>query len=174
MSWVVTCIGCGSAMAAVVAVIASRLRPYWSAAACSPADLMDFSLARYEPMTRLLHDPDLHFLEKQPGYRPEIGQKLRRERLRIFRLYLADLAADFRALHAAAREMVANSDAQHADLIAPLFRQQFTFWRAIASIEFRLMTGGRSLIPAEVRGLIDAMEAMRLALAGMAPAPSAA
>lgn len=171
-------IACGSAMVAAVMFIAVylgiRLRGYWTPAACLESDLADFSLACYEPMTRLLTGQDLDFLKAQPGYRPEVGQKFLRERRRIFRLYLTDLAADFRALHACARQMVANSGAQHADLVGALLRQQFTFWRALAAIEFRLMTGGLGFADANVRGLIDAMEAMRAELTRIAAAPSAA
>src|SRR5215471_20655160 len=59
----------------------------------------EFSLARYEPMGRLLAEEDFVFLAAQPGYRPEIGAKLRRERRQIFRLYLRELSRDFHRLH---------------------------------------------------------------------------
>lgn len=174
MSWVVVGIGCCSLMAAAVVIAVFRLRGYWSAAARPSIELAQFSIARYEPIPRLLTPEDLDFLKSLPGYRPEIGEKLRRERMRIFRLYLVDLAADFRALHNAAREMVADADAENAHLFGSLFQQQFTFWRAILGIEIRLMTGGLTFVPTDLRGLIEAMEKMRTALAGMTPAPSAA
>src|SRR5579862_7271657 len=80
-------------------------------------DTGEFTLARYQPMERLLAEEDFLFLASQPGYTPEIGAKLRRERRRIFRLYLRELAHDFLHLHAEARRMVADSKAEHADLV---------------------------------------------------------
>lgn len=174
MSWTVAGIGCGSAVLAALVLFAFRMRAYWAAGPRLSSDVSDFSLSRYEPMTRLLESEDLEFLKSQSGYRPEIGEKLRRDRVRIFRLYLTDLAADFRALHSAARVMVANSGEEHADLIGSLFRQQVTFWRAIAAIEFRLAMGGLGFAKPEVRGLIEAMETMRMELTRISGAPSAA
>ena len=74
----------------------------------------NFSLDRYQPMGRLLDEEDLVFLKSQPGYRAEMGVRWRRERRRIFRLYLDELKDDFRRLHAQARELVAQSGADSA------------------------------------------------------------
>src|SRR3982074_1379023 len=62
----------------------------------------EFSLDRYQPMGRLLGDEDLLFLKSQPGYRPEIGARWKRQRRQIFRFYLNELKGDFRHLHAQA------------------------------------------------------------------------
>jgi hypothetical protein len=174
MNWMLTGIACGSAIAVVVMFMVIRLRPYWASAARSQDDLGDFSMARYELMARLLDGQDLDFLKAQPGYRKEIGENLRRERRRIFRLYLVDLTADFRDLHACARRMVANSEAQHSHLVGSLLLQQLVFWRAILVIEFRLTTGGVGSIHADLRGLIQALETMRVELARTTAVPDAA
>ncbi len=123
-----------------------------------------FSQERYEPMIALLAEEDLIFLAAQPGYRPHIGAKLRRERRRIFRLYLQDLAQYFHRLHAEARILVADSQKEHADLVGVLVRQQFTFWCAIFRIEARLLTHA-GFGKVDVRGLVEGIEAMRLDLA---------
>jgi hypothetical protein len=149
----------------------SRLRGYRSASEAEPGDDGSFSPARYEPMARLLAEDDFVFLAAQPGYRPEIGTKLRRDRRRIFRLYLRALACDFHRLHAHAREMVAASSQEHHErLVGLLLRQQVTFWRALAAIELRLLAERMGLGKVEIRGLVEVVEAMRLDLARFTPA----
>jgi hypothetical protein len=137
-------------------------------------DSEGFSLDRYEPMSRLLAEDDFVFLAAQPGYRPEMGAKLRRERRRIFRLYLRELARDFRSLHREARAMVAESQAEYSDLVGLLIRQRLVFIRAMGLVELRLTVSRFSLGNVDVRGLLESMEAMRLDLARIiAPAAAA-
>src|SRR5947209_2164311 len=88
----------------------------------------DFSFSRYEPMARLLSDEDLLFLKAQPGYQPEMGKNFVRERRRIFRLYLQELAREFHLLHAHARAMVARLPSENSPLVGMLLRQQIRFW----------------------------------------------
>jgi hypothetical protein len=133
-------------------------------------DMEGFSLARYEPMLRLLRDDDLEFLAAQPGYKPEIGKKLRADRRRIFRLYLTELVSDFRRLHATARLAVADSPAENSKLVGVLMRQEVTFWTALAIVEARLMLPG---VQVDVRGFVETVEAMRVDLARL-NAPAAA
>lgn len=123
-------------------------------------DQGEFSLARYEPMTRLMSDDDLLFLKAQPGFQPEIGKKFVRERRRIFRLYLQELAADFHRLHAHARVIVAGLPADHSPLVAMLLRQQVRFWYEITLIEARLSFDWMGLGSINARGLIDSLAAM--------------
>ena len=77
----------------------------------------EFSIARYPVDDASDRGRGLRVsFHAQPGYRPETGARLRRERRRIFRLYLRALAVDFRSLHAAARKLVADAPERHADL----------------------------------------------------------
>jgi len=126
----------------------------------------DFSLARYQPMTRLLARDDLDFLAAQPGCRPELLAQFRRQRRRIFRMYLRDLAADFRALHAEARKIAAASPEPQAQLIVSLLRQQVTFRFALLAIEARLLLPHPGSL--DIRELIASVEALRLDVASMA------
>jgi hypothetical protein len=172
MNWIATgglAVG-GCTALSVAGLLLIRLRSYRNTPEGEPEGGDGFSLSRYEPMSRLLAEDDFRFLAAHPGYRPEIGAKLRRARRGIFRLYLRELASDFRWLHAEARQMVAESQAQHAELVGLLLRQQVTFWRAMALIEFRLLTDRAGLGKAEIGGLLEAVEAMRLDLARLAPA----
>jgi arginyl-tRNA synthetase len=151
-------------MAVLLILLAARLLAYRaeSSVVRNGNETAEFSLARYEPMTRLLAEDDFEFLSAQAGFRPEIGAKLRRRRKQILRLYVRELAADFHRLHAAARRIAAESPADHAALVAILMRQQLTFWRAMAMLEVRLMIPGMTV---DVRGLVEAVEGMRVDLA---------
>ena len=124
-----------------------------------------FSLDRYQPMAGLLADDDLVFLKAQPGYRAEMGVRWKRERRRIFRLYLGELKNDFRRLHAQAREMVAQSGADSADLVTVLMKQQTAFWRATLALEFRLTLESMGIGKVDVAPFMQLIEAMRVDLA---------
>jgi hypothetical protein len=151
----------------LIAFMFRQLISYW---ASSPdgSDSEVFTLERYEPMARLLSEEDFVFLAAQRGYRPEMGAKLRRDRLRIFRLYLRELAQDFRRLHREARAMVAESQVEYADMVGLLLRQQFTFWFAMTAVELRLAAWPVKHSTVDVRGLLESMETMRLDLARFA------
>jgi hypothetical protein len=123
-----------------------------------------FSIGRYLPMQRLLSDDDFTFLASQPGYQRKIGTQWKRERKRIFRLYLNELKADFHRLHADARLMAANADAESSELVAILMRQQIAFWRAIASLEVRLALRAAGIGRIDVAPLLEMLESMRLDL----------
>jgi hypothetical protein len=127
---------------------------------------VEFSCARYEPMARLMSDADLVFLKAQPGFRPEIAKKFTRERRRIFRLYLQELARDFHRLHAHAREIVAGLPAENSQLVGMLIRQKLRFWYEITALELRLsldMPGSMN-----ARALIDALATMHAEISRVA------
>jgi len=132
-----------------------------------------FSISRYQPMEYLLSGEDFAFLASQSGYRPEIGARWKRERRRIFRLYLDELKRDFQRLHAEARAMAANAGAESAEVVEILMRQQFAFWRATAGLELRLALRMVGIGKVDVRPLIGLLEAMRADLARFS-APQAA
>ncbi len=94
-----------------------------------------------------------------------MGARWKRERRRIFRLYLAELKADFRRLHAQARELVAGSGADAAPLVEVLVKQQLTFATAIAALEFRLALQWIGIGHVDIAPLIQMVEAMRVDLA---------
>ncbi|MDP9115302.1 MAG: hypothetical protein M3O20_16685 [Acidobacteriota bacterium] len=116
-------------------------------------------------MARLLTDSDLLFLKAQPGYVAEIGARWKRERRRIFRLYLSELKGDFRRLHAQAREMVAHSGAESAGLVEVLMKQQIIFLRATMTLEFRLALQAMGIGKVDVSSFMRIVEAMRVDLA---------
>jgi hypothetical protein len=124
-----------------------------------------FKPGNYGPMECLLAEEDFLFLQAQPGYRPEMGARWKRERRRIFRLYLAELKHDFRRLHAEARTLVAHSPADSSDLVGVLMRQQWTFLRATAGLEIHLALEWAGIAKVDAAPLIELLEAMRVDLA---------
>ena len=133
----------------------------------------EFSMCRYEPMGRLLREDDLQFLKAQPGYSAKIGREFSRERRRIFRLYLRDLAQDFHRLHAHARAVVASLPAESSPLVGMLIRQQFRFWYEMGAIEMRLSLSWTGLGSVNASELINALAAMQAEVSRLS-APSAA
>lgn len=97
--------------------------------------------AIFDALERLVDEGDLVFLARQPGYTPAIGEHLRRQRARIFRLYLRELAWHLARIHKQARALAAAGDAEQASLIGRLIRQRLAFWSAIARIEIGLTAG---------------------------------
>lgn len=135
--------------------------------------LGEFSLVRYEPMAHLLSEADLEFVKAQPGYRPEMGRAFRRNRRRIFRLYLRDLAADFRRLHARARAIVASLPSEHAAMVGSLIRLECRFWYEMAAVELRLFFDWTGVPAVNVRALVNAVASMQ-AEVGRLSAPALA
>ncbi len=135
--------------------------------AAEPAD--PFSTDAYRQAEMLLSEDDFEFLKKQPGYAPEIGAHWKRERRRIFRMYLRELTTDFYRLHQMAREMVANAGAESAPLVGTLIRQQIAFSVALGILEGRLALHAMGIGRVDVRSLVDLVEAARGDLARFAP-----
>jgi len=124
-------------------------------------DRSEFSLARYEPMARLFSEEDLRFVEAQPGYTPEMGREFRRERRRIFRSYLRELAGDFNRLHTRARAIAASLPAEHSALVGSLMRLQCRFWYEMAVLRLSLSLGWMGMRTIHVGGLVHAVVSMQ-------------
>ena len=162
LAWVVTLGSLTGLIWVLTRMILGRQR---SSARPDSDETDGFSLDRYQPMGHLMAEEDLVFLKSQPGYRAEIGERWKRERRRIFRLYLAELKADFRRLHTHARELVASSGADSAALVEVLMKQQFTFLMATTALEFRLALQQIGIGKVDITALIELVEAMRVDLA---------
>jgi hypothetical protein len=162
LAWVVTV---GSLTGLLWVITRMLLRRRRSSATQDSDDAAGFSLDRYQPMGRLMAEEDLVFLKSQPGYRAEIGKCWKRERRRIFRVYLAEIKADFRRLHAHARELVAASGADSAPLVGILMKQQVAFVMATSALELRLALQRIGIGRVDITPLIELLEAMRVDLA---------
>jgi hypothetical protein len=92
-----------------------------------------FSLDTYAPLERLLNDEqDFVFLARQPGFQPEIGIALRRERRAIAREYLHSLTNDFRRLSQIAKLMVVYAKEDNSQLVSSIWRREARFYSALA------------------------------------------
>jgi len=158
----------GSGALSLGVLLARRLLQYRdsrSAEESASEAVPKITMERYRPMARLFDDQDLQFLASRPGYRREMGARLRRSRRRVFRMYLAELSSDFHRLHAAARRIVADAPEQHADMVGMLMHQEVTFWRVLFGIEVRLALDWAGLGSVDARGLLEIVEQLRRAVA---------
>ncbi|MEO8025728.1 MAG: hypothetical protein ABI823_04620 [Bryobacteraceae bacterium] len=173
MSSLALVFGLGLAPLAALAVLMYRLRSPIAVSEVTAEWLDSFSIDRYRPMERLLNEADFRFLESLPGYRKEIGARLRKERRVAFRRYLNRLTRDFHRLHAAARQAVAYSETDQSHLVPVLMRQRLQFAWLVTKIDFQLAFHGVGLGKVPVGNLVAAMDAMSRELR-MAAVPTAA
>ena len=144
-----------------------RLASRFDAQQCTPEWLDRFSMESYAPMERLLEKSDLAFLASQPGYRPEIGQRLMAERRKIFRAYLRLLVGDFNQLIGIGKLMVVYSNRDQQEFALSLRRQQLKFYGRVCALQLQLAfypLGWTSLgwISVDARDLLAALGAMRI------------
>jgi len=148
----------GASFAGVFWLLVWRPRPE----APSAAWLDEFSIQSYAPMERLLDTADIAFLASQPGYRPEIGKRLTRERREIFKSYLQHLAQDFQHLIAIGKLMLVYAAEDRPELARALLRQQATFQWRVGLVRLQLAIYPLGLSRPEVRALVQSVEAIRL------------
>lgn len=134
----------------------------------------DLSIARYRPMERLLNEEDFRFLAGQPAFDKKMLRRIRAERRRIFRGYLACLSREFGLVAAALRLMMTYSAQDRPDLAGILYKQKALFVIGMLGVHWRLVLHACGLGNVDVRGLVRTMEYMRLELRQMIPAESAA
>ena len=159
---------------AAIAAMLMRLLTYRRAPE-REVDLERLSLARYAPLEHLFDSSDLDFLAAQPGFHPAMRSAYRNRRRKVCRMYLKELAADFRVVHARARQLVAQAPEQYSELVGVLFRQQAAFWRGMARVEFGLWLDAACIGELNPRGPLDALEALLAEVAAIrTPAASAA
>ncbi|HTA69079.1 MAG TPA: hypothetical protein VK776_12405 [Bryobacteraceae bacterium] len=120
-----------------------------------------FSLDNFSPMERLLDQSDFEFLSRQPGYRPEIGARLLKERKQLFLSYLQLLIGDFNQLLRIARLMIVHSAEDRADFAKVLWRQQVTFYLAVCAVRLRVAVYPLGWTSLDVSRLTSALENMR-------------
>ncbi len=125
-----------------------------------------YEVSRYKPMQRLLGTSDLEFIATEPGYRPALGRKLAAQRRRIFRLYLGLLTRDFDRLCTVARVMMLHATEDRSSFAAALLQQRLRFAWTMKLVQCRLALHWLGLPTAtfpvaDVRGLVNSIEAMR-------------
>ena len=158
----------------VVAIVLRRLIGGAKSLPVSVDWINELSIARYRPMERLLNEEDFRFLAGHPGFDKKMLRRIRAERRKIFRGYLACLTRDFSLVGAALRLMVMYSAQDRPDLAGSLYKQQALFAIGRLAMEWRLFLHACGLGTVDVRGLVRSMEYMRLELRQMIPAEGAA
>jgi hypothetical protein len=146
-----------AAFTTLFARLASRL----DSGASSAEWFENFSLDSFSPMERLLDQSDFEFLSKQPGYRPEIGARLLKERKQLFLSYLRLLIGDFNQFLRIARLMMVHSTEDRADFAKVLWRQQVTFYMAVCALRVRVALYPLGWTSLDVSRLMGALENMR-------------
>jgi hypothetical protein len=148
-------------LAACFAGLFWRLASRFDAQQCTADWLDSFSVESYAPMERLLERSDVAFLASQPGYRPEIGKRLMRERRKIFRAYLRLLVRDFNQLLGIGKLMVVYSSRDQQEFALSLRRQQLKFYGRVGALHLQLVLYPLGWTSVDARGLLAALGAMR-------------
>jgi hypothetical protein len=137
-----------------------KLASRFDAGQCTTEWLDAFSLESYAPMERLLGNDDVGFLASQPGYRPEIAQRLMAERRRIFAAYLRHLVCDFNQLVGIGKLMIVYSTADRQEFERRLWRQQVCFYAAVCAVRLQLALNPLGFSRMDAHGLLAALMAM--------------
>ena len=136
--------------------------------------LNELSTHRYRPMLRLLEETDFQFLRSQNGFTPEMGRRLRRQRVRAFRGYLRMIEADFDRVSAALRLILAYSEDDRPELASLLLQRRLRFIFALTGIHCRLVLFRMGPSGVDVSSMIQLFDGMRLELRALVPATSPA
>jgi hypothetical protein len=167
MLTILLALGAGTAL-----VLRRLLRPAVSGAAPATPDaiLAPGRSAResYRPMYRLFSAGDFSFLSGQPDLRG----RLRRQRVRVMRLYLRQLRVDFEELYALARALVPTSlDSSFASHIT---LQALRFHGLMLAVEMRCAVGWFLPVQVGTGGLVEALDRLREAarVSLLAPQPA--
>jgi hypothetical protein len=132
-----------------------------------------FSVESFAPMERLLDQSDFEFLSGQPGYRPEIGARLLKERKKLFLGYLRLLIGDFNQLLRIARLMIVYSTEDRGEFAKALWRQQVAFYFAVSAVRVRVALYPMGWTSLDVSRLMQALESMRSQIAQLGFQPMA-
>ena len=123
-----------------------------------------FSPTRYRAMERLLDEGEYEFVASQAGHNPNVEQKLRAERVRIFRGYVRWLGNDFTRISSAVKTLMLASETDRTDLAGLVMKQQFIFVSAFVAVEFRIILYSFGWSRVEVGALLEAFDGMRAQL----------
>lgn len=125
----------------------------------------NFQVSSYAPMQGLLAQDDFVFLSRQPGFDPALIQKLRRDRLRIFREYMNRLIVDYNRLHTLAYFVISQCKEDQSALFTDLLSMRFQFWLATVQVEFRYALcylGANSVSLTDILTQVDSLSKIAL------------
>jgi hypothetical protein len=158
------------ALEAAVLLLFLRYRASRKEAAClNPDWLYQLSVDRYRPMLRLLDERDFLMLRSQPGFTPDMTERVRLQRCKIFSQYLSSLNSDFQKVVASLKMLMVQSSQDRPDLARVLLRMQFTFALRMLIIRLRLVLYRWGLAKVDSSPLIGMFEFLRGKLQVLAP-----
>lgn len=130
---------------------------------------------RFHPMQRLLGEDDFAFLSSQPGYRPEIGARLRAHRATMYRRYIGLLSIEFNRLHKSLRLLTLYAETDRAETSRILVEQRILFSYRLLQAHLRLEFYSFGVKPLDVSSLVETVDSMRSSVrqlsASLTPAP---
>ncbi len=157
------------AIAGFAWMVARLVRPAGSGAV-SLEWLDEFSMEKYAPMERLVHDTDYEFLSRQRGFEPAIAKRLMNERKRIFREYLRHVRVDFHRLVELAEIMVVHSYEDQAALASEVWRQRRQFYWTLSMVELSFLLAPFGVQVSGIQEVLAALESMRICVNELTPA----
>jgi hypothetical protein len=131
--------------------------------------LYQLSVDRYRPMLRLLDERDFHLLRTQPGFTPDMTERVRLQRCLIFRQYLSSLNSDFLQVVRALKMLMAQSSQDRPDLARMLVRVQILFALGMLLVRLRLVLYRWGLGKVEISPLIGMFDFVQEKLRVLAP-----
>lgn len=138
--------------------------------AASPnPDWLCLSVDRYRPMLRLLDEQDFLLLRTQPGFTPDMTQRIRLQRCQIFRQYLGSLNSDFQQVVQSLKMLIAQSSQDRPELARVLVRMQILFALGMLLIRLRLVLYRWGLAQVNISPLIGMFDFVREKLRVLAP-----
>ncbi len=133
-------------------VVAAPPRPMTS----RPAD--EF----YRPMARLFTRLDIEFLHEQSGYSRKMDRRLRLQRQRVLRLYLAQVREDFSALLNYCRQVARSS--RNWELSSLAQRQRVVFYGVYFALQVRCLLGSFVHVRVDARDLVSSLRNLQQGL----------
>lgn len=115
-------------------------------------------LGRYRVLERLLDPAEFDHLASQPGYTPQLGRHLRRERRRLFRCYLVSLRRDYTWLESLAWSAVAGSAEDESGTVTAIMRQRALFERRLFAVRCGLALDAIGIHRLDVRPLLQSLD----------------
>lgn len=144
---------CGSALMGALYLAHRRMRTATSQNRIDWKRVQSFRGDTYRPLVRLLSGDDLQFLQRLPGYQPDIALRLRRERKQLRRRFLDRLEMDFKQLHLVARTLVRDQEQDRPELVLALVRTDAEFRWNLFRVRLGLALEGLPVPAALVRPL---------------------
>lgn len=129
-------------------------------------DVLEFSVERYRPMLRLLDESDFGLVAGFRGHSRQL-RRFQAERRSIFRCYLRELRGDHGRIMGAIRYLFVESQIDRPDLAVAMYRCQFMFALAMASIEFKLLLHAAGIGTVDVKSLVAAVDGLQCQLQDM-------